>query len=1419
MRSKFLPQQILFLLLSFATSGIAQTHKVVPPAPNAMKMTEFQAQQPGLYTGTANVSIPIHTINFDGFELPVSISYHATGIRTTEEASEVGLGWSLNATGIISRTIRGGDDLFEGDVQGISKGYVYNTQAVTHDLGYDRFTQYTVPQNSYYHYLAFDNPDTEPDIFNYNFFGYAGSFVLSQKVATGGVINVIKLTEDATSITYNEPYKYFTIITPEGFKGEFKVKEKSTSMSGVREATDKTAACGENFIDHLYLKNESGRLRTTTSWYLTKIKSPRNQQITFSYFIESDSTSKYISNSRTFGEDEFLAQLPQCMQTVHEHIYVKSIDYPDNVHLEFQMEKRDDQRKNNLFTPASAAIQFFPFGNDLQRYTDITITGLGPGSTLNKTVSFTQNYFNQQYHSICADNENELVWLRSRLDAVTIDDQEYRFNYYEGSKGLPHKHTRGVDHFGFYNGNDQNQSLMYPQMESAYQPSACDYFDENTHFNYSPYPDRIANFSFAQAGLLKQVFYPTSGYSQFEYESHSYVPATGNTLTETGAGSGLGGGARIKSIKEFDATGAIARHRYYRYNKLGDGSTVSTGVLMTPLLNLGKLPFYHYGHTVNGHQEVWSACNHVLYSNSSIPGNNAAEGKTIGYSIVHEWVTDQDGDYKNSYYFENSPNVVLDFPVASEGFQQVNGQVKEIRNYNSAAKIVQRVENTDYVHTPQITPTVKGLAYFDSGPDTFNHLTYSQPYEIPRSFTKPFTVITTVAQSPSEIVEDLNGTITSVGNSLLTATTTSYSSNYLLASEESIDSQGNILRSEFKRPLDYASPSSTLVYMKRADINIVSPVIEQITKKNGAVISATANRYELQGSLVNLTATYEFNRSLGAFSQSTNGFTFPTVYEAKANYTLYNTAGKLLEYKLADGLTNSFIWDYNGQLPIVEARGVGYTQLNAAYTAAVGTGTYETSLRSHANTVNAVVTTYEHDPQIGILKVTDAVGSKKTFEYDQFGRLILSRNNDGSISNQVKYHFKKRQPTRILTVSGTLNFGSFTSCNMPLPQNLALTNNGEDYLHIDYVQLPNGFRTNWCGGDIAPNSSINVLVEFVGATPMTYSGSISIGSNRTNSSDPITITASAIYNPSGTTRTMARSASSLTFDVTFIYKYVTITNSGNDCLYIDGLTNSNELHWYASVPAGNLAPGASTTMAIMLKTLSNPSPASITINSYNFNGPVGTNVIQVSKASYVMGISPLSFSMPSFTAASSTSNVTVSNNGTSSLSVTGFSSTDSRFSISPTSFTIPANSQQTIIVTYTPTDFVQRTGTISLNSNAGSGSTSFSVTAQRAVSYQLSLYSTSLNVTPFNSPVGTTLTNVGNQNVTINSANNSAPSLFSISYQLNNGTPSPITLPYTLQPGEQILIKVAYVGTGNGTLTLYTNQGGPYTLTLYGYTQ
>src|SRR5260221_164128 len=257
------------ILVAFVYSAVprkacGQDLKIVPPTPGAMKMTEYYAQRPSMYTGTANVSVSLHTIDFDGMKLPLSISYNATGVRTNEEAGEVGLGWALNATGVISRTIRGVDDFFPG-YNYKYVGYVNNTRAITHVMG-NEYNNPSVPQvkqpdpaagdTSYYAYLLASLPDTQPDVFSYNFFGYSGSFILTQKVSTP-VIKVIKLSKDGCRISFDEATLTYTIVTPEGYKGEFTVKEISTTFSSVSDpvnaptwlAVGNNTCWGENHID------------------------------------------------------------------------------------------------------------------------------------------------------------------------------------------------------------------------------------------------------------------------------------------------------------------------------------------------------------------------------------------------------------------------------------------------------------------------------------------------------------------------------------------------------------------------------------------------------------------------------------------------------------------------------------------------------------------------------------------------------------------------------------------------------------------------------------------------------------------------------------------------------------------------------------------------------------------------------------------------------------------------------------------------------------------------------------------------------------------------------------------------------------------------------------------------------------------
>lgn len=77
----------------------------IPSSPTVSSLTTYADYPVSHYTGVPDISIPLYEINIDNYKLPISLSYHASGIRVNQEASWVGLGWALNAGGLFQEQL------------------------------------------------------------------------------------------------------------------------------------------------------------------------------------------------------------------------------------------------------------------------------------------------------------------------------------------------------------------------------------------------------------------------------------------------------------------------------------------------------------------------------------------------------------------------------------------------------------------------------------------------------------------------------------------------------------------------------------------------------------------------------------------------------------------------------------------------------------------------------------------------------------------------------------------------------------------------------------------------------------------------------------------------------------------------------------------------------------------------------------------------------------------------------------------------------------------------------------------------------------------------------------------------------------------------------------------------------------------
>ncbi|WP_010518690.1 RHS repeat domain-containing protein [Croceivirga radicis] len=522
----------LFLFVSLNFANAQELPEVVPQTPEAAALSKYSEYPIGSFTGIPSISVPLYTINSGDIAIPIGLNYHAGGFKVNEEASWVGLGWTLSLNYTITRSIKGKDD-FTGAGNGEGNYAPYHSIGTQPNNG---TTPWIVDINSYngfeggseaipsfdlnmgsntdamvdgtvfnYHNYAPYRFDWEPDIYSINLPGLNAKFVLDQQQ------NVYFIEKQDVEI--NKIANGWSARTNDGFQYFFEQKETT-----------------ENF----YNSELSG------TWYITKIISPTGREMDF--FYDEDTEFNWLPSYsetaiKTGGGDyiqnpNFLIE-PRFSYTKYKRVYLNRVEF-DNGHVDLVRSNslREDLKNGERLE----SIQIYNLNNKLIKEFEFMTSYFDSGSN-------QRGYFDEGF----MDNSDYSFYTkRLKLDGIVekngLLSKTHKFNY--SSVNLPNKDSFSMDHWGYFNAATNDQ--LIPDFEGDlifkdYYEGFCYYdFDPGDNLNnsytcgyntvdairydYARYfgSDRETNPNTVGANILTEIIYPTGGKTSFEFEANNY---------------------------------------------------------------------------------------------------------------------------------------------------------------------------------------------------------------------------------------------------------------------------------------------------------------------------------------------------------------------------------------------------------------------------------------------------------------------------------------------------------------------------------------------------------------------------------------------------------------------------------------------------------------------------------------------------------------------------------------------------------------------------------------------------------------------------------------------------------------------------------------------------------------------------------
>lgn len=948
----------------------------LPNSPEAFSMIQYSSPQANLYRGEISIEIPFYTYSDQDFEIPVSFSYRSGGYKPNAPYGVMGLGWSLNAGGCITREVRGimdeantrynrdiykfanklyGDNdrdvgFLEPDVMGYSywfqadssdnKTYYQNDCVLDFKAGAEFFPTLSliVSPNP----LEYKNIETTPDVFHFNVPGHSGSFVFDSYgkaifFDTSGAAPFYKL-----DVCFENAYiKSFTITTDDKYVYHFDVVETSSSFN-IR------------FSDDSY--------PTANTWKLSSIKAPNGRMVQYTYgqpyttgadvpFKVDEIYTRHLKSApegSAEGTYEYLEMRNEHpTRNATENYPLEKITIDNKVQISFEYQNQSSQRGA------------FCYGKNLM---SITVNNMGEAKPkLNCGFSYhNEGHVGEEYSSTIPGV--------TYLDSIKLQDRgAYSFEYYEPSEPMPSTDTYAIDWYGFYNGST-NKNTFLPSRSTAKNSDA---FLLNL---------RQPSFERTIYGMLTKIIYPTGGWTTFTYErndySTDYLNTVANLNLEPDGINHYGAGIRLKSMSDYDSDGAAFRQTDYKYiNKDGKSSGC---LLWRPII------YSNYSvRTTNIRdldRETVSSANDFTYSGRP----------HIEYLRVLEEVYDPETPQKKGiteYTYHTSYHMIArdsydvdanwnitnwEYAYSPSENLRYKSWIQSNEQSRLGGRLLTRTTYADNLDTPIAKDSLTYDVYY---PETNSSL---EAYTVVLGFKSKlfYTFSSVISDNKYEYTYDKNG-------DLITCKFT----------DSSYDAKGRLVRTD---QIDSRGRTITTLLSYHDTIPIL--VTKAVTKVDGVVIQIDSCQYKL------LTVPNHYVMSEIRQYVITDPIADVESLHPKRKITFdqYDSKGRLLQSTDERGTKTAYVWGYGGLYPIAAVEGISHSQLGLS---SVYQGGLSAANESYLRSLSGVsATTWEHDPLVGVTKCTDPSGRIYTYSYDDHNRLAESTMNGNTVLMQYLYN-------------------------------------------------------------------------------------------------------------------------------------------------------------------------------------------------------------------------------------------------------------------------------------------------------------------------------------------------------------------------------------------------------------------------------